>query len=107
MKLTEQYFIPVVTDAGVAELYSFADSILHKCALSIPISQREDVRQEMIVKCLTKLGDYDASKGVPLGGYLYWQCRGAISIWANKNKHELPVSLDKIAILDAKRRHGF
>lgn len=99
MKLTEEYFFPTVTDKGAAELYAFTDSILYKCGSALPIAQHEDIRQEMVLKCLEKLSSYDASKGVPLGGFLYWQCRGVLSTWANKHRREIPIASDVIISL--------
>lgn len=90
MKLTEEYFIPTITDDGVAELYRYTKAILLKTGKQIPRNQWEDVQQEMVLRCLEKLPGFDQSKGIPLGGYLYWQCRGAISIWANRYGRELP-----------------
>lgn len=99
MKLTEEYFFPVVTSEGVAELYAFADSIIRKCGMMLPAAQHEDIRQEMVLKCLEKLSTYNAAKGVPLGGFLYWQCRGVLSTWANKHRREIPIASDVIASL--------
>ena len=101
MKLTESEFFPTITDSGVEELYHFCDSILYKAGRQIPRNQFEDVRHAMVLRCLEKLSKYDASKGVPLGGYLYWQCRGAISMWANHNKRDIAVSAERLALLKA------
>lgn len=90
MKLTEAEFIPTITDKGVAELYQFVESILYKAGRNIPPKDYEDVIQSMVLACLEKLPAYDASKGIPLGGYLYWPCRGAISTWANRHVREIP-----------------
>lgn len=90
MKLTESEFIPTITDKGVEELYRYTKAILLKSGKQIPSSQWEDVQQEMILRCLEKLPSYDPKKGIPLGGYWYWQCRGAISMWANKHGREIP-----------------
>ena len=103
MRLTECYFIPTITDAGVAELYRFTESILYKAGRNIPPKDYEDVRQAMILACLEKLPRYDISKGIPLGGYLYWPCRGAISVWANKHQRELPFSEPMVEWIDGKR----
>lgn len=88
MKLTTEYYFPVVTDAGCRELYNFADSVLFKAGRNLPVQDFDDIRQAMVLACLEKLPKYDASRGIALGGFLYWQCRGAISTWANKHRKE-------------------
>ena len=88
MTLTENYFFPAITNDGVNELYRFCDSVLFKAGRNIPPQDFEDVRQLMALKCLEKLPKFDKSKCAALGGFLYWQCRGAISIWANKHYKE-------------------
>lgn len=90
MRLTESEFIPTITERGALELVAFCEAILYKSGRAIPPKDFEDVTQEMLLACLEKLPSYDAGRGIPLGGFLYWQCRGAISKWANKHKREIP-----------------
>lgn len=101
MKLTEEYFFPTITNEGADELYRFATAIMLKSGSQIPFTQHEDLLQSMILKCLEKLSSFDENKGIPLGGFLYWQCRGAISMWANKNRREYPMQPE--AVLTLKR----
>lgn len=102
MKLTEEYFFPEVTEAGAKELYSFADSIIFRAGRNLPLKDIPDIRQEMVLKCLEKLSEFDRSKGVILGGYLYWQCRGVISVWANRHRREIPYSEEMVEYIKSK-----
>lgn len=90
MKLTESEFIPEITEKGSLELMAYCQSILYKAGTSIPVKDQEDVISEMVLVCLEKLPSFNPQRGIPLGGFLYWQCRGAISKWANRNKREIP-----------------
>lgn len=90
MKLTESYFFPIVTEEGAVELYHFAESVLFKAGRNIPPQDYEDIKQEMVLACLSKLSKFDQSRGIPLGGYLYWQCRGALKTWCRKRVREIP-----------------
>lgn len=91
MELTTEYFVPVITEQGVEELYRFVDSILYKNNKGIDRGDYEDLRHEMILACLEYLPIYDPKKCPKLGGYLYWPCRGAISKWQNKRKRCIPM----------------
>lgn len=104
MKLTEQYFIPTITNEGVVELYDYTKAILLRAGKQIPRNQWDDVQQEMVLRCLEKLPSFKPEKGIPLGGYLYWQCRGAISIWANKHGREFAMPEDKLISLKRSRQ---
>lgn len=96
MKLTESEFFPVITDRGVEELQSYCKSILFKAGRRIPTKDFEDIEQEMMLTVLQNIHKYDKSKGIPLGGFLYLYCKGALTSWCRKHNRELPLGTNVV-----------
>lgn len=94
MKLNPEYYYDEdgavrITDQGWIDLRNFCRSILYK-----QIGTKYDINDlttRAMLNCIDKLPDYNPSKNVPLGGYLYWTVRGAISLTAIEFKREIPV----------------
>lgn len=78
-----------ITEQGWIDLRNFCRSILYKqIGTKYDIS---DLTTRALLNCIDKLPGYDPIKNVPLGGYLYWTVRGAISLTAIEIKKEIPV----------------
>lgn len=97
MKLNVDEFFPKVTNLGVEHLYSFCEAIIRKRLPTVNNYDLEEIKQSAVLRCLNKLKDYDSLKNNQLGGYLYSQVVGAITLFLyNQKKHQIVADENQI-----------